>query len=336
MGLMFWLWSRHASDYEPVHAAARIIAPLSSIAGAPRDIQAPVVAPAKTIPDQTPAEVVRALLQAWDDDDNPDLRERRLSELAALLSGTNALDIIQSLPANLVGYAFAVPAVREKMLVDPAATLDWMSEHANVQGQLQTFLHDWGQSGRDVMQQTISDLPGGAWKETVLVATVNESMTTDPASAVGLAAQMDVPAQQNSRLDMAVTEWAKQDPATAAQWAHQSGGDSSQLFQDVADGLAGSNPQQAADFAFQFIPDGQALDDSIGQITWAWALQDPGAASAWLAQLPDGPLRQTAMQNLMSVWGNHDASAATAWVENLPDTALQSQAASALLPVVSR
>lgn len=293
------------------------------------------VGPAKPVSSETPEELVLAKLLAWDDDDRPDLREQRLRELAALLDGTNAWDIIADVPANLMGYAFAVPSVRERLMSDPAAALDWMSKCPNVQSQLQTFLQDWSQSDKNAMLQTISALPAGPWKEQVVAAAANEALTTDPASAVGLAMQMNV--SQNPWLDMAMMEWAKQDPYAAAQKANQAGDVylQQQLFKDVTVGLAGNNPQQAADFAQQFITDEKTLNGSIGEIAWAWALQDPASASVWLGQLPDGEAQQSALLNLMEVWGNHDPNAATTWVENLPAGPLQTRAASILLPIVS-
>src|SRR5262249_21784554 len=153
-------------------------------------------------------------------DDRPDLREQRIQELAALLDGTNAWDIIADVPANLMGYVFAVPSIRERMMADPVAALDWMSQCPNVQSQLQTFLHDWDRSDKNAMQQTISALPAGPWREQVVAAAANEALTTDPASAVDLAMQINVSPQQNPRLDLAMTEWAKQDPYAAAQKAN--------------------------------------------------------------------------------------------------------------------
>jgi hypothetical protein len=302
------------------------------------DVPAELPAVALVEMEESPSALILAKLRAWDDDDRPDLREQRIKELAALLKGTNALELIQDVPANLMGYVFAVPSVREKLMADPLAALDWMSQHANVQGQLQTFLHDWNQSDKNSMQQAIGALPSGAWKEQVTAAAANEALTTDPAAAVALAMQMDAAPQQNPCLNMAMTEWAKQDPYAAAQLANQAGdsGLREQLFKDITAGLASNNPQQAAEFASQFITDSKTLNEAMGDITWAWALQDPATAGAWVAQLPDGDGQQVALQNLMSVWGNHDANAATAWVESLPAGPLQIQAAADLLPVVSR
>jgi hypothetical protein len=339
IGLLCWLLVRqHPQSHKvPVRTDSQtmISAKPEPVAIVQADV--PAVAPAKIVAVQTPTELVLVKLQEWDDDDRPDLREQRIRELAALLEGTNAWDIIADVPANLMGYVFAVPSVRERLLSDPVVALDWMSLHPNVQSQLQTFLHDWSQSDKNAMQQTISTLPDGPWKEQVVVAAANEALTTDPESAVGLAMKMDAAPQQNPWLDMAMTEWAKQNPYAAAQRANQAGDPDlqQQLFKDVTVGLAGSNPQQAVNFAVEFITDGKTLNDSMGEIAWAWALQDPASASAWLTQFPDGDAQQGALKNLMETWGNHDPNAATTWVESLPSGTLQTRAASDLLPIVS-
>jgi hypothetical protein len=320
----------------PAHEVPDRITPQPQPVASPQPLS-PAVTPAKSVATETPKELVLAKLQEWDDDDQPDLREQRIRELAALLDGTNAWDIITDVPADLMGYVFAVPSVRERLMSDPVAALDWMSQHPNVQSQLQTFLQDWSQLDKNAMQQTINALPQGQWREQVFAAAANEALTTDPASAVGLAMQMNVAPRENPWLDMAMTEWAKQDPYAAAQKANQAGDFNlqQQLFADVTVGLAGSNPQTAANFAQQFITDGKTLNDSMGEIAWAWALQDPASAGTWLVQLPGGDAQQNALDNLMQVWGNHDPNAATTWVENLQDGPLQTRAASVLLPVVS-
>lgn len=336
--LLLWLCMNPRKAGVESHTLVAAAAAEKVATSVPSAIQIQTVALKKNVPAQTPGELVLAKLQAWDEDDRPDLREQRIKELATLLSGTNALELIQNVPANLMGYVFAVPSVREQLMANPEGALDWMSQHPNIQSQLQTLLHDWSQTDKDTMQQTISTLPDGPWKEQVMAAAANEAMTSDPASAVAAAMQMNVAPQQNASLDMAMTEWAKQDPIAAAQLADQIGdvAEQQQLLKDIVTGVAASNPQQAADFALQSITDPHSLNASLGDIAWAWALQDPASASTWLAQLPDGGGQQVALQNLMSVWGNHDPEAATTWVEALPTGTLQNQAVSALLPAVSR
>src|SRR5215472_14083827 len=52
---------------------------------APAQPVSPAAAPAKSVAAEKPQALVLAKLREWDDDDQPDLREQRLGELAALL-----------------------------------------------------------------------------------------------------------------------------------------------------------------------------------------------------------------------------------------------------------
>src|SRR6516162_8972461 len=54
---------------------------------APVQTDVPTMTLTQTVPAESPRERVLAKLREWDDDDRPDLREQRMSELAALLEG---------------------------------------------------------------------------------------------------------------------------------------------------------------------------------------------------------------------------------------------------------
>jgi hypothetical protein len=113
--------------------------------------------------------LVLAKLRAWEERDEPALRDGGLQELDDLLNGTNLLEIVQELPPELMGYVFALPSVRQKLLADPPVILDWMSGHPNAAGpQLLTFLHDWGEQDPEGMRQQLAGLPPGEWKQSVM------------------------------------------------------------------------------------------------------------------------------------------------------------------------
>lgn len=284
------------------------------------------------------AAIVLKQLQAWDDDDDPALRVERLQKLDKLLSGTDAMEIVQSLPSDLSGYAFATHAFREKLMANPRGTLDWMSQNPNVQSQLLTFLQDWNQTDRTAMLQAVNDLPNSEWKQKVLSAAVNESLFESPSAAMSLAAQLDNETQRSMWRDMTMTEWAKQDPNAALGVADETSDPvlRGELFSDVAAGMADSNPQEAIEFAFQTVTDPQVLNRSFGDIVSTWAMRDPVSAADWLLQLPDNDLQRAGLQNLMSVWGNRDPGSATLWIENLPPDPFQAKAARDLLSVFQR
>jgi hypothetical protein len=329
LAVSMWLvWPR-----QPV-ALAPPIAVVTPVKPAPASIPVtPLVAAVAPAPAEDLPALIRARLQAWDDDDNPALRAARLQELDALLAHSDVFAVLQTLPSNLMGYAFATPTVQQKLIADPQAALDWMGAHTNAQSQLLTLLHDWGQTNREVMQQYLADLPAGDWRQKVLFTAANEALSADPAASINIAVQTEPGPQQSAWLDMAVKQWAGNDPNAACQWVSQVKDSAlrDQLIGSLAIGAANTDPAQAAGFALEALPPGTALNHSLSDIVWTWALQDPAGAGAWVSKSSQGEWQPAALANLMSVWGNHDANAATTWIEGLPPGDFQTQAARELL-----
>ena len=81
----------------------------------------------------------------------------------------------------------------------------------------------------------------------------------------------------------------------------------------------------------QSFPPGAVLNRSVAEIAWVWAMREPAAAMAWVAQFPEGQARQMALGNVMNIWGNRDRAAALTWIESLPKGPLQTEAAADLL-----
>ena len=297
------------------------------------------VTPAPAIDLSRAAQVARvmACLCEWEDHDDPALRNQRLQELEALLNGTNLLEIVQELPPELMGYAFALPSLRQKLMSDPKTALDWMSSHPNVAGsQLSTLLHDWGQANREEMRQHLAGLPEGEWKQAVMAAAGNEALSSDPVDAIAWAGRMSPGERQTGLLEMAAMDWVKRDPDAAAEWVGQVNDPAlrQQLLGSVVVGYADIDPDAAAQCVMQSLPSGMVQDQSVAGIAWVWAMKDPSSAADWVARFPEGPARQLALENLMNVWGYHDPAAAMDWIEELPRGSMQTAAASDLLTVI--
>jgi hypothetical protein len=295
-----------------------------------------VPAPQNNLSKDALVALVVARLRAWEDQDDSALRNQRLQELEALLNGTNMLEIVQELPPDLMGYAFALPSLRQKLMSDPKAALDWMSCHTNVSGsQVLTLIHDWGQENREEMRQYLAGLPEGEWKQAVMAAASNAALSSDPVEAIVWAGQMSPGERQTRLLEMAAMDWVKRDPDAATEWVGQVNDPAlrEQLLGSVVVGYADIDPVAAA-CVIQSVPSGAVLDQSVAGITWVWAMRDPAAAAAWVAQFPEGQARQMALGNLMNIWGNHDPAAAMAWIEGLPEGSLQTAAATDLLTAI--
>lgn len=278
--------------------------------------------------------LVMARLRDWKAQDDAELRPQRMQELEALLDGTNMLEIIQDLPPDLMDYAFALPALHGRMMLDSKAAADWMNSHTNIsEAHVFTLVHDWGQKDREELREYLAGLPEGEWKQKAMAAASGEVLSSDPVEAIVWAEQLSPGERQTGLLGMATLDWVKRDPDAAAQWVGRVNDPAlrEQLVGSLAVGYADADPVQAAECALQSLRPGDVLDRSVAEIAWTWAMREPTAAIAWVAQFPEGPARQMALGHVMGIWGNRDRAAVLAWIENLPGSSLQTEAAADLL-----
>lgn len=305
--------------------------------GLPQPAQAVAAASRNNLSREALVARVAARLCEWEEQDDSELRPQRMRELEALLDGTNMLEIVQELPPNLMDYAFALPALQQRMMSDPQAALDWISCHTNIsEAHVFPLVHDWEQKDPEEMQHYLAGLPEGEWKQTVMAAASNETLSSDPVEAIVWAGQMSPGERQTGLLEMAATEWVKRDPDAAAQWVDRVNDTAlrEQLAGALAIGYADIDPVKAAEAVVQSFPPGEVLNRSVTEIAWVWAMREPATAMAWVAQFPEGPARQMAMGNVMNIWGTRDRAAALTWIEGLPKGSLQTEAAKDLQTAV--
>jgi hypothetical protein len=338
--LMLWHARRPAGDLLPSPVASGPLAVGGGAVESQNRELLPFSTPAVTLaePDNLSGEALTALvvarLREWEEQDDAELRPQRMEELEALLDGTNMFAIVQELPPNLMDYAFALPALHRRMTSDPQAAADWMSSHTNISdAHVFTLVHDWGQKDREALREYLAGLPEGEWKQKAATAASSEVLSSDPVEAIVWAEQMRPGERQTGLLGMAATDWVKRDPDAAAQWVGRVNDPAlrEQLVGSLTVGYADTDPVQAAECAMQSLRPGDVLNRSVAEIAWTWALREPTAAVAWVAQFPEGPARQKALGNVLGIWGNRDRTAALAWIEDLPKGSLQTEAAADLL-----
>jgi hypothetical protein len=341
--LVVWMAHRPAGDSSlspaergPANAGSGAIKPAER-EWLPQPAPAVAAAPQDNLSKEALTALVLARLREWEDQDDSELRPQRMQELDALLDGTNMLEIVQELPPTLMDYAFALPSLHQRLMSDPKAAADWMSSHTNIsEAHVFTLVHDWEQKDPEEMQQYLAGLPEGEWKQTVMAAASNEALSSDPVEAIVWAEQMSPGERQTGFLEMAATDWVKRDPDAAAQWVGRVNDPAlrEQLVGALAIGYADIDPVQAAECAIQSVQPGAVRDRSVAEIAWVWAMREPVAAMAWVAQFPEGPARQMALGNVMNIWGNRDRAAALTWLEGLPAGSLQTEAATDLQTAV--
>lgn len=119
-----------------------------------------------------------------------------------------------------------------------------------------------------------------------------EMARTDPAGAAELAQILDAGSRDGS-LEHLVQIWTEEDPRAATDWilGRPAGDQRDLLLARIAWVRAQQAPAEGAALAMAFMGAGARRDDTIAAVARQWAVRDPAAAAAWVAQFPAGPLR---------------------------------------------
>ena len=278
---------------------------------------------------------VAAQLREWMDDDDPELRERRIADIDRMISDggrrpiREQLDLVAALPDAMMDFAFGLPSLQQWMFAEPRAALEWIEAHPGIsQARVLTLFQEWRDHDRAAARAYIEQLPPGEWKDKAVVAATHAGLADDPTTAINWARDMKRDAAQLGLLGTATTEWARRDAVTAGRWV---GGidDLSlreELTSSLAVGFADTDPQAAAALVLDSMLPGPVLDRSIGEIAGAWARREPAAAAVWIAKFPAGHARQLALENLVSAWRATDRGAAVEWARGLADESLRREA----------
>jgi hypothetical protein len=72
------------------------------------------------------------VLQQWQSEDTPGLREERSRALDRLLQGADLQAVLDRLPPDVLGFALGLPVFQSWMDSQPAAAADWMSRHPDI------------------------------------------------------------------------------------------------------------------------------------------------------------------------------------------------------------
>jgi hypothetical protein len=185
--------------------------------------------------------------------------------------------------ATMMAHAMEPGKLRDRLLLQairawadksPEETRRWLEERSRP-------------DERDRLLQAIENEPG-----------------TSPASTIDKLAQAarDFEWDDSKRplVENLTGQWAGEDLGAARDWvmSQPEGGIRDALVQRIALVQGGNDPAEAARLVAEEIPPGPAQTEAVLTVVNRWALQNPTAAAAWVADFPDGPIRQRAQQEL--------------------------------------
>ena len=206
-------------------------------------------------------------------------------------------------------------------------------------------LLDSGEEGAVALRGLIDQAPPGEGRSALLAIVAVSWATRDPEKAVAWAAQqpnaaerelalervcltaadrdsqkaleLTLPVRFDDRLDTLaeiLVRWSLREPDEARSWAlgQPDGEDRSYLLSRLIELEGQRAPEEAARLAFQALPAGELLDETLIAIARTWANQDAEAAARWVQTFPEGDFRDRVVRevgrNLLSTDGDAPAS----------------------------
>jgi hypothetical protein len=297
-------------------------------------------APSVSTPDFSAikAQVLRKLA-AWRAESDELRRDALMAELLALLTDDNVGEIVRALSPEWLATPFGEIALRRWAGLDHLAAATWLAAVPGVTAyQAGLVVYGWLGQDRTGFHAYLAALPDGAWKQDVLkVATNDALLLKDGVEAIDLLLRQPPAGQRDEMLGWAATEWARQDPVRAAEWARQIGDPALQakLFGAVAVGYAWKAPQQAAELLVASAPR-EGVDHAVlSSVMNIWSPQAPAAAAAWVTDHLAGADQLLAIRSVLTAWGYADFAAAQNWTSNLSPSPLRSQAERTLRKVAA-
>ncbi|MGC3991060.1 MAG: hypothetical protein QM796_15550 [Chthoniobacteraceae bacterium] len=278
-------------------------------------------------------------VRAWLAEKDPDAQAALEQKLEALLTDTNAAQILQALPPDLLATPFAEAALRHWVHGDRRGAADWVAGQTGLTEPEQTaVIYGWDAEDKAGLNDYLDHLPAGEWKQNAMKFAASDALAAkSPQDAIALLVQMERTPARDDLMNWSATAWAQADSAGALRWA--SGLQDYSVRQSelgaVAVGLAWSDPQAATRLLAEQVQPGAVQDRSALSIACVWAQSDPQSAANWVAGFPSGELQQSVLGTLIQRWATQSVPAVQTWVNQLPPGSLHDAAASDLSQTVA-
>ncbi|MBW8782457.1 MAG: hypothetical protein JF599_11295 [Verrucomicrobia bacterium] len=336
--LLGWRILRHEHVLAPARADA--VGGVAAHPAAQVRLSSAGRAPSASTPDfsAVKAQVLRKLA-AWRGESDELRRDALLAELLALLTDENVGEIVRALSPEWLATPFGEISLRRWAALDHLAAATWLATVPGVTDyQAGLVVYGWLGQDRTGFHAYLATLPEGAWKQDVLKIVTNDALLLkDGAEAIDLLLRQPAAGQRDEMLGWAATEWARQDPVRAAEWARQIADPALQarLFGAVTVGYAWKEPQQAAELLVASAPREGVDRNVLSSVMNIWSPQAPAAAAGWVTEHLAGADQLLAIRSVLTAWGYADFTAAQNWTSNLSAGPLRDQAERTLRKVAA-
>ena len=149
---------------------------------------------------------------------------------------------------------------------------------------------------------------------------VEQKMKEGVAAGASWAAGLPSERMRVNGMEIAGGQYLRQDLDGAVKWAETIAGraDAHEAVADIADEMAGKNPQQAAAWVAK-LPAGASQNHAFEDVYETWTHSDPLAASQSLTSMTPGPGRDAAVQAFSGTLAKENPADALTWAGTISD-----------------
>ena len=332
--IFFCQWSRHSKNVNLAQTAAvlrttpvetrEFISPPKAIIDQSSIMIRLAPTPRQATPFEDTMALIHSKLHKWLEAKKNGSEEdetQSMVELQAMLTDTNAAEIIQSLSVDELDTPFGFEGIRHWMNADPVQASNWFAARPDTtQDQTAAVAQGWAADSAG-LQNYVAQLPDTAWRQSFLQEVGSQMSVRNPAVAVKLAQQMTPGYDQTSLLQSVACNWAASDPNAALNWIASVKDPSlrEQLAASAAQSYALTDPALATAWLVSMAKSDDLVKDSTLNIIQTWVTKDPASAAKWASQLPDDDTKLTAIDTVSKYWQQTDPIAAATWIQNLAE-----------------
>ena len=149
---------------------------------------------------------------------------------------------------------------------------------------------------------------------------VEQKSKEGPAAAATWAQNLPGESMRVTGMEAAVGQYVRQDLDGAVKWAETiaARADAHEAVADIANEMAGRNPQQAASWVAA-LPAGKSQNHAFEDVFETWTHKDPLAASQTLTAMTPGPGRDSAIQAFSAILIRENPTDALTWAGAVSD-----------------
>jgi hypothetical protein len=245
-------------------------------------------------------------LESLQAEPDPLQQAQTLDRLARQITAADVPEVIAFLNeenSSRLGRGLELRLLRQWAGNDPQTAASWASQSAVESARseaIQAVAIVWANQDLSAAVQWARQLPGEGERTDALLAAAYEAARSQPVEALNLASDLPPGGSRDDLIIHAASQWAAQAPADTAEWASQipEGNLRQLVLAAVATAWGESDPVAAATYAVQALAPGKPQSDALVGVAQRWALTQPAAAAAWVAEFPAGELRDIALQEL--------------------------------------